>query len=178
MSRLQGLLAEGAESAEETAGDYQREAAEKDREYDSKASALEGKRELNAEETARLKQLWKKLVRMFHLDLQEHDPEERKTCELLTQAINEARDEEKGRHRPVGTHRQGPTGAHPETRLGQRFARRRARADGVAVALRIPSETYSERDAPEHDLRRDAAATFPRIPPFTSRVIPARHLEI
>ena len=43
--------------------------------------------------------------------------------------------------------------------MGQRFARRRARADGVAVALRIPSETYSERDAPEHDLRRDAAAT-------------------
>ena len=54
------LLAEGEESAEATAGDYQRDAAEKDRENDSTASALEGKRELNAEETARLKQLWKK----------------------------------------------------------------------------------------------------------------------
>ena len=96
--------------------------------------------------------------------------------QLLTQAINETRD--RGRHRAVGTHRHEPTGVHPETRLGQRFARRRARADGVAVALRIPSETYSERDAPEHDLRRDAAATFPRIPPFTSRLIPATHLEI
>ena len=73
-------------------GDYQREAAEKDREYDSTASALEGKRELNAEETARLKQLWKKLVRMFHPDLHEQDLEKRKTYELLTQAINEARD--------------------------------------------------------------------------------------
>ena len=72
--------------------DFQRETAEKDREYDSTASALEGKRELNAEETARLKQLWKKLVRMFHPDLHEHDPEKRKTYELLTQAINEARD--------------------------------------------------------------------------------------
>ena len=40
----------------------------------------------------RLKQLWKKLVRMFHPDLHEHDPEKRKTYELLTQAINEARD--------------------------------------------------------------------------------------
>ena len=60
-----------------TAGDYQREAAEKDREYDSTASALEGKRELNAEETARLKQLWKKLVRMPHPGLHEHDPEKR-----------------------------------------------------------------------------------------------------
>jgi hypothetical protein len=37
---------------------------ENDREYDSTASALEGRRELNAEVTDRLKQLWKKLVRM------------------------------------------------------------------------------------------------------------------
>jgi DNA polymerase-3 subunit epsilon len=86
------LLAEGEEAAGATAGDYQREAAEKDREYDSTASALEGKRELNEEETARLKQLWKKLVRMFHPDLHEQDPEKRRTYELLTQAINEARD--------------------------------------------------------------------------------------
>jgi DNA polymerase-3 subunit epsilon len=35
---------------------------------------------------------WKKLVRMFHPDLHEHDPEKRKTYERLTQAINEARD--------------------------------------------------------------------------------------
>lgn len=86
------LLAEGEEAAGATAGDYQREAAEKDREYDFTASALKGKRELNAEETDRLKQLWKKLVRMFHPDLHKHDPEKRKTYELLTQAINEARD--------------------------------------------------------------------------------------
>lgn len=39
-----------------------------------------------------MKQLWKKLVWMFHPDLHEHDPEKRKTYELLTQAINEARD--------------------------------------------------------------------------------------
>jgi len=86
------LLAEGEEAAEKTATDYQRETAEKNREYDSTASALEGKRELNEDETARLKQLWRKLVRMFHPDLYEHDPEKRKTYERLTQAINEARD--------------------------------------------------------------------------------------
>ena len=83
MSSLQRLLAEGAESAEETASDYQREAAEKDREYDSTASALEGKRELNVEETARLRQLWKKLVRMFHPDLHEKDPEKSGNFEQL-----------------------------------------------------------------------------------------------
>lgn len=62
------------------------------REYDSTASALEGKRELNDDEEIRLKQPWKKLVRMFHPDLHEQDPEKRKTYEMLTQAINEARD--------------------------------------------------------------------------------------
>ena len=185
-------LADGKESAETKASDFQLEAAEKDREYDSTASALEGKRELNAEETARLKQLWKKLVRIFHPDLHEHDPEKSGNFErlegrvmaeswtaesflkndwsnwrwniftgkwlqclvrrfflppnpmillfmilpqsiCLTQAINEARDEEKGRYRAVGTHRQGPAGVHPETRLGQRFAGRVARAGGNAV---------------------------------------------
>lgn len=89
---IERLLAEGEESAGATAGDYQRESEEKDREYDSTASALEGKRQLNDDETARLKQLWTKLVRMFHPDLHEQDPDKRKTYELLTQAINQARD--------------------------------------------------------------------------------------
>jgi hypothetical protein len=39
-----------------------------------------------------LKQLWEKLVLMFHPDLHEHNPEKRKTYERLTQAISEARD--------------------------------------------------------------------------------------
>jgi DNA polymerase-3 subunit epsilon len=89
---IERLLAEGEEAAGATADGYQNEAAEKDREYDSTAAALEGKRELNEDETARLKQLWKTLVRMFHPDLHENDPEKRRTYELLTQAINEARD--------------------------------------------------------------------------------------
>ncbi|MEX1114478.1 MAG: hypothetical protein WEB53_04465 [Akkermansiaceae bacterium] len=57
-----GLVGQGEEAAGATTGDYQRETSEKDREYDSTASALEGKRELNAEETDRLKRLWKKLA--------------------------------------------------------------------------------------------------------------------
>jgi hypothetical protein len=62
------LLAEGEEAAGATVDDYQRESAEKDREYDSTASAFPGKRELNEDETARRKQPWQKLVRMFHPD--------------------------------------------------------------------------------------------------------------
>jgi hypothetical protein len=49
------LLAEGEEAAGATAGDYQRESKEKDREYDSTASALEGKRELRWVKTEILK---------------------------------------------------------------------------------------------------------------------------
>jgi len=86
------LLAEGEEAAAATTDDYQREAAEKDGEYDSTSAVLEGKREINADEAAHLKHLWKKLVRTFHPDLHENDPNRRKTYELLTQAINDARD--------------------------------------------------------------------------------------
>jgi hypothetical protein len=120
----------GKKAAEQTAADYQRETAKNDEEYDSTASALEGKRELNAEETAWLKQLWKRLVRMFYPDLHEQDPGKRKTYELLTQAINEARDEEKGRHRAAGTHRQGSAGVHLETGLVVARPRRRPHANG------------------------------------------------
>lgn len=86
------LLAEGEEAAAATTEDFEQESAKKDREYDSTASALKGKRELNEEETSKLKSLWKKLVRMFHPDQYEQDPEKRRTYELLTQAINAARD--------------------------------------------------------------------------------------
>jgi len=89
---LHRLLTDGEDAAGKTPGDYQRESGEKDREFDSTAAALKGKRELNEEETARLRKLWKKLVRMFHPDQYEHDPEKRRTYEKLTQAINEARD--------------------------------------------------------------------------------------
>jgi hypothetical protein len=119
---IERLLSEGEEATNATAGDYQRKAAEKDREYDSTAAALKGKRELNSAEAGLLKQLWKKLVRMFHPDRHEQDPEKRKTYELLTQAINEARD--RGDIELLQLIAKGSTGVHFETGLGKRFARR------------------------------------------------------
>ena len=86
------LLAEGEEAAESTTEDYQRETSDKDKEYDSTASALDGKHELDSEEQERLKKLWRQLVRAHHPDHHESDPEKRRTYELLTQAINQARD--------------------------------------------------------------------------------------
>jgi DNA polymerase III epsilon subunit-like protein len=91
-SFIERLLADGEESAKATACDYEREADEKDKEYESTASALEGKRELTGDDAMRLRQHWKKLVRMFHPDLHQHDPAKRSTYEKITQAINNARD--------------------------------------------------------------------------------------
>ena len=106
---IERLLAEGEEAAEQTAGDYERESAEKDREYDSTAAALEGKRELNDEETTRLKQLWKKLV---PVDAGRDAPQ------TAWRKMRQPR-----RHRVVGDDRQRPPGLHPQPGLGRRFAR-------------------------------------------------------
>jgi DNA polymerase III epsilon subunit-like protein len=86
------LLSDGEDAATESKEEFQRETEDKDREYDYTASALEGKRELNDDEEAKLKQLWKKLVRMFHPDLVGDNPEIQQTYVLLTQTINDARD--------------------------------------------------------------------------------------
>ncbi len=86
------LLAEGEQAAEATKDEYQRETDNKDQEYDSTESSLKGKRELNEDDASRLKLLWKKLVQMFHPDLHQNDPEKGKTFEMLTQAINDARE--------------------------------------------------------------------------------------
>ena len=118
---IERLLAEGEEAAEQTAGDYQRESAEKDREYDSTAAALEGKRELNDEETTRLKQLWKKLV---PVDAGRDAPQ------TAWRKMRQPR-----RHRVARDDRQGPPGVHPQPGLGRRFARWVGGAAGTAVAV-------------------------------------------
>jgi DNA polymerase-3 subunit epsilon len=89
---IDALLDEGEGAAEETVCDYEQASAEQDKGYDSTASALEGKREINEEESVKLKKLWKELVRMYHPDQYEQDPVKKQTYELLTQAINGARD--------------------------------------------------------------------------------------
>ncbi|MCU0777143.1 MAG: hypothetical protein MUF86_05685 [Akkermansiaceae bacterium] len=94
------LLAEGEEAAGATAEDYQRESAQKDREYDSTASALEGKRELRRVKVEMLKTEMLKLKRR------------------------------PWRHRVAGTHRQGPAGVHPQSRLEVARPRRRPHDNG------------------------------------------------
>ena len=85
------LLSEGEIEAETVGNDYERESERKGEDYNSAASALEGKVELDDEQKLHLKSVWKKLVRNFHPDRFESDPEKRETYEKLTQAINEAK---------------------------------------------------------------------------------------
>ena len=86
------LLSEGEEEAETVGEEYERESERNEEDYNSTASALEGKVELDDGQTQRLKSLWKKLVKNFHPDRFESDPEKRETYEKLTQAINSAKD--------------------------------------------------------------------------------------
>jgi len=86
------LLLEGEESAEEAAGEYEEASREQEEQYSSTASELEGKKELNEEEKSKLKTLWHKLVKLFHPDRHENDPAKRKTFELLTGMINDAKE--------------------------------------------------------------------------------------
>jgi hypothetical protein len=54
--------------------------------------ALAEKKELTAEEAAGVSQLWRKLVKLFHLDRFAHEPEMQETSHKLTAAINDAKD--------------------------------------------------------------------------------------
>jgi len=89
---LQNLLDSDEKSAEKANDEYKREKQASDHEYDSTSSEFEGKRKITTEESTTLKQLWKKLVRIFHPDKYDNDQQNRQTYELLTQAINHARD--------------------------------------------------------------------------------------
>ena len=89
---IERLLSDGEETAGDVRQEHQKAAEADENEYESTASALEGKHALSDEETEKLKKLWKKLVRMFHPDQYENDLEKRDTFEKITQIINEARE--------------------------------------------------------------------------------------
>ncbi|MBM4202292.1 MAG: exonuclease, partial [Gammaproteobacteria bacterium] len=81
---------------EEEAGRHEQarvEAEERLRdEYARTAREAEGRRVLSPEETAEIKQLWRKLVRLYHPDRYAAEPARREVHERLTAEINRARD--------------------------------------------------------------------------------------
>jgi DNA polymerase-3 subunit epsilon len=90
---LDALMQEGEEEAAETAEQYRQARRETEREYEQAAKDCQRKqRDLSAEEQTELKRLWSKLVRLFHPDRYQDDPERQAIYHHLTAAINHARD--------------------------------------------------------------------------------------
>ena len=56
------------------------------------AQTLAARRELTADEQGELRELWKKLVSLYHPDRFAHEPDKLATYEKLTAAINHAKD--------------------------------------------------------------------------------------
>jgi DNA polymerase III epsilon subunit-like protein len=86
------LINSGDEDAEHVSAEYKNAQDASDREYADADQLTGDKVNLTDEEQAEIKQLWKKLVRLYHPDLFQNDPAKQATYEKLIQAINEARD--------------------------------------------------------------------------------------
>ncbi len=87
------LLIEGEEVAEEATADYEQARAATEHDYQQAAEQANTQHELSAEQTAEVKKLFKKLVRLYHPDRYAHDPERQAIYQRLTQTINRARDQ-------------------------------------------------------------------------------------
>ena len=89
---LDKLIMEG----EEEAAPIERERAHAEEkingEYERTAREAEGKRALSNSESLELKQLWRRLVKLFHPDRLGDDPQRQLTYTQLTAEINRARD--------------------------------------------------------------------------------------
>jgi len=89
---LDSLVRGGDEEAKQAEENYKQAKAQTDKDYEETAASVAGKKELTAEEEAELKQLWKKLVKLYHPDRFAHEPDKLETYNKLTSAINRAKE--------------------------------------------------------------------------------------
>ena len=92
---LDALLESGEDKAEDVSGEYDQARRDSDDEYAQAEAQARGQRDLSPEDSAELKTLWRKLVRLFHPDRPGrfgNDPKKRAAFEWLTGEINQARD--------------------------------------------------------------------------------------
>jgi DNA polymerase-3 subunit epsilon len=90
---LDTLLREGEEEAQRVNIETEQAEARLDEEYERTAQQMRGKQVLSEAEEAELKQLWRRLVRLFHPDRYANDPDKQQTYDGLVSEINRARDE-------------------------------------------------------------------------------------
>jgi DNA polymerase-3 subunit epsilon len=89
---LDTLLREGEEEAQRVEAEGAQAEARLDEEYERTAQQMRGKRALSEAEQAEIKQLWRRLVRVFHPDSVVGDPAMQRAYERLVAEINRARD--------------------------------------------------------------------------------------
>ncbi|MEA1049159.1 exonuclease domain-containing protein [Lamprobacter modestohalophilus] len=89
---LDTLLIEGEEEAETVAQEHEQAKAETEREYEDAAEQAADTHALSNAEQQELKDVYKKLVRLYHPDRFAHEPEKQSIYERLTQEVNQARD--------------------------------------------------------------------------------------
>ena len=91
---LDVLMQQGEEEAAETAEQYQHARDETKQEYEQAAEQSQRKsKDLSEEEQVAMKMLWSKLVRLYHPDRYQNDPEKQAIYHHLTAEINQARDQ-------------------------------------------------------------------------------------
>jgi DNA polymerase-3 subunit epsilon len=89
---LDSLVRGGDEEAKQVEENFKEAKAQTDKHYEETAASVAGKRELTVEEEAELKQLWKKLVKLYHPDRFADEPDKLETYDKLTSAINRAKE--------------------------------------------------------------------------------------
>jgi DNA polymerase-3 subunit epsilon len=89
---LDSLVRGGDEEAHQAEESYKQAKAQTDKDYEDTAASVAGKKQLTTEEEAELKQLWKKLVKLYHPDRFAHEPDKLETFHKLTSAINRAKE--------------------------------------------------------------------------------------
>lgn len=89
---LDTLMTQGDEQADEVSDQFDDAKRASDKAYEEAAQATVAKAELNEEQKAEIRVLWKKLVRLFHPDRYAADPQMQAVYQRLTAVINDARD--------------------------------------------------------------------------------------
>jgi len=89
---LDSLVRGGDEEAKQDEENYKQAKTQTDKDYEETAASVAGKKELSVEEEVELKQLWKKLVKLYHPDRFAHEPDKLETYHKLTSAINRAKE--------------------------------------------------------------------------------------
>jgi len=89
---LDSFVRDSTDEVEQSERDLDQAKARLDEDYKELAAAADKKKNLTAEQEAKLTQLWKKLVKLYHPGCFANEPDKLETYQRLTAAINHAKD--------------------------------------------------------------------------------------